>query len=126
MKLNHCILLSAVTLLSACDTAKGIQSFNIYIAGDYGLDEDCQSSTRVNITSKKIISGKSECDVSNISLTENEPGWEFKAQNCVSDLNPEANKSGKNIKILVSEDNNMTLVGWAKEPLKLYRCEQNK
>ena len=111
-------------MFSACDSIKVNQSFSIYIAGTYGLDEDCSSSSRVIINSEKINFGKTQCEVRNISMVEEEPGWQLSVNNCVSDLSSKPDKSEKIVKILVDDDNNTRIENWFKyEPVNIFKCE---
>ncbi len=115
---------SPEALSGATENAQLNQMFNIHVAGQYNVQENCPSDGgQVVLKTDYFRLDHSVCDVDGIAFSEDPLGQIMKLNNCRDD-NGEHDSS--DVTIVADDENNMTLVGWGKDPVRLYRCEANK
>jgi len=100
------------------------QGFEIYNAGNYSIFESCSGEGgQVSLQTDYFRFDHSVCDVESLSFSKELVSPIMNLANCRDDG---GEHDSSDVTIVADEENNMTLVGWGKDPIRLYPCEAYK
>ena len=100
------------------------KGFETYNAGDYSIFESCSGEGgQVSLQTDYFRFDHSVCDVEGLSFSKELVSPVMKLSNCRNDG---GSQDSTDVTIVADKENNMTIVGWGKDPIRLYRCETKK